>query len=87
MTDTWVLSETGSRPVPNDVARRFPHLFEILGCEGDETYVADTTFECQLYGDQTVNYEYFVTKNNITTQYNGGVYCPPGDTANSYINY
>ena len=45
MTDTWVLSETGSRPVPNDVARRFPHLFEILGCEGDETYVADTTFE------------------------------------------
>ena len=59
-------------------------LTNIISLTGN---VADTTFECQLYGDQTVNYEYFVTKNNITTQYNGGVYCPPGDTANSYINY
>lgn len=49
--------------------------------------VTDTTFECELYGDQTVEYEYFVTKNNITTQYFGSVFCPPGDTSNTYINY
>ena len=48
---------------------------------------ADTTFECQVYGDQTVGYEYFVTKNNSTIQLNGGVYCPPGDTAICHINY
>jgi len=45
VTDVWVLSATGSRPIPTSVARSFPHLFEILGSEGEETYVADTTFE------------------------------------------
>ena len=59
-------------------------LINIISLSG---ITADTTFECQVYGDQTVNYEYFVTKNNVTNQYNGGIYCPPGDTANSYINY
>ena len=49
--------------------------------------VADTTFECQVYGDQTIDYDYFVTKNNVTNQYDGGVYCPPGDTAVAHINY
>ena len=48
---------------------------------------ADTTIECQVYGDQNVNFDYFVTKNNITNQYSGNVLCSTGDTIVKNINY
>ena len=47
----------------------------------------DTTIACQIYGNQTVDFEYIVTKDNFTTAYSDAVYCEPGDTIYKVINY
>jgi len=47
----------------------------------------DTLIQCPIYGGQTLYYSYVVTKNSISNQYTGSVYCPAGDTANATIAY
>ena len=49
--------------------------------------LVDTLIQCPIYGGQTIYYSYVVTKNNITTQYDGSQYCPVGDTAKITIQY
>ena len=47
----------------------------------------DTTIQCQVYGNQMVKFDYFVTKDNFTYSYTDSVFCSAGDTLTKYIFY
>lgn len=49
--------------------------------------IADTTIECEVYGNQMIEFDYFVTKNNFTNSFSDNVFCSSGDTLYKYINY
>jgi hypothetical protein len=47
----------------------------------------DTTIECEVYGNQMIEIDYFVTKDNFTNAFSDNVFCSSGDTLFKYINY
>ena len=47
----------------------------------------DTTIECEVYGNQMIEIDYFVTKDNFTKAFSDNVFCSSGDTLCKYINY
>ena len=47
----------------------------------------DTTIECEVYGNQMIEIDYFVTKDNFTNAFSDNVFCSSGDTLFKYKNY
>ena len=89
-----VLKVTNNSPFNNDdeiilnttlisssVGSCFDGIITMLGS------VSDTTIECEIYGNQMVGFDYFVTKNNFTNSFSENVFCSSGDTLYKYINY
>ncbi len=79
--DQLVLNFNNLISIPSGPGACFSNIISLTGA------TADTTIECQVYGGQNANFDYFVTKNNLTNQYNGSVFCTDGDTIIKSINY
>lgn len=71
----------GSELISSSVGSCFSNIISLSGAN------ADTTIECEVYGNQRVKFDYFVTKDNFTSSYSDSVFCSAGDTLTKYIFY
>ena len=67
--------------ISSSVGSCFTNIVNMVGAN------ADTIIECQVYGNQMVKFDYFVTKDNFTNSYSDSVFCSAGDTLTKYIFY
>ena len=67
--------------ISSNVGSCFDGIVTMLGSS------ADTIIECEIYGNQMVEFDYFVTKDNFTNSFSDNVFCIAGDTLYKYINY
>ena len=67
--------------ISSNVGSCFDGIVTMLGSS------VDTIIECEIYGNQMVEFDYFVTKDNFTNSFSDNVFCVAGDTLYKYINY
>ena len=76
--DELILSTT---LISSNIGTCFNSIVTMLGSS------VDTTIACEIYGNQMVEFDYFVTKDNFTSSFSDNVFCGAGDTLYKYINY